>query len=391
VLFKSIYSYTLNRRHSAHLFADSAVRLGIVMGMHLNIPESLLNDRAAREHRVRIWWTAYVFDRTWASKLGHPVSVHDDDIDVDLPRSDGLVGHEDFGDHEYILRNIELARLTGRIIPSIYGRRRQQKPFSLRVQQALSDLTSWVESLPNHLQLHRSEDGTSSPSNVIYLHLTFNQCVIMATRPILLHVFRSNNETRASESSITSVPISEGARKIAQTCIQCARHSFRLLSEAWVQGSFAIFDYFNTQYLFSAAIILVISALFDNKNNRNDADDFDTSVQILSQLAQSGNFGAKEFCLHIDAMKLTIEESTSVMRTPLQTLPIGPPLAGGTPQMIFPYTSTAMTTGMALADSSLQQFLIQPDHNFLSENVAGLDEIQTPFWPDLWVGDWMNS
>lgn len=145
------------------------------MGMHLNMPESLLSDQAAREHRVRIWWTAYVFDRTWAAKLGHPVSVHDDDIDVDLPRGDGVVGHEDFGDHEYILRNIELARLTGRIIPSIYGRRKQQKSFSQRVQQALSDLTSWVESLPNHLQLHRSEDGMASPNNVIYLHLTFNQ------------------------------------------------------------------------------------------------------------------------------------------------------------------------------------------------------------------------
>jgi proline utilization trans-activator len=141
------------------------------MGMHLNIPESLLSDRAAREHRVRIWWSAYIFDRTWASKLGHPVSVHDDDIDVDLPCSDGFAGHEDFGDHEYILRSIELARLTGRIIPSIYGRRRQLKPFSQRVQQALSDLTSWVESLPDHLR----EDGMASPSNIIYLHLTFNQ------------------------------------------------------------------------------------------------------------------------------------------------------------------------------------------------------------------------
>jgi proline utilization trans-activator len=354
------------------------------MGMHLNIPESLLSDRAAREHRVRIWWTAYVFDRTWASKLGHPVSVHDDDIDVDLPRSDGLEGHEDFGDYEYILRTIELARLTGSIIPSIYGRRKQQKPFSSRVQQALSDLTSWVESLPSQLQLHRGEGETSSPSNVIYLHLTFNQCVIMATRPILLHVF-------SSDSNTASIPISEGARRISQTCIQCARHSFRLLSEAWLQGSFAIFDYFKTQYLFSAAIILVISALSDKNNDIHDADDFDTSIQILSQLAQSGNFGAKEFCLHIDAMKTTIEESALNMREPLTIIPISTPMSGTTQQAIFPYTATSMTTSMALADSSLRQFLIQPERNFLSANMTGLDEIQPNLWSDLWVGDWMNS
>jgi proline utilization trans-activator len=148
--------------------------------MHLNIPDSLLKDRAAREHRVRLWWTAYMFDRTWASKLGHPVSVHDDDFDVDLPSSEGLDGHEDFGDVEYILRSIQLARLTGRIIPSIYGRRGRQSPFSQRVQLALAELTNWVESLPNHLQLHQNEGETASPSNIIYLHLTFNQVCLEA-------------------------------------------------------------------------------------------------------------------------------------------------------------------------------------------------------------------
>lgn len=211
----------------------------------------------------------------------------------------------------------------------------------------------------------------------------------MATRPILLHVFRSNNEARASDSGEPRAPVSEGAQKIAQTCIQCARHSFRLLSEAWMQGAFALFDYFYTQYLFSAAIILVISALFDMDDSK-DADEFDTSVQILSQLAQSGNFGAKEFCLHIDAMKRTMEESLPPIRGNSRIGATAPVLTGSANQTTIPYTSPAMTTGMALTDSSLQQFLIQPDRNFQLANITGLDEIQTPFWPDIWVGNWMN-
>ncbi|TID17807.1 Alternative oxidase [Venturia nashicola] len=288
-LLLSLYSYNLNRRHSAHLFADSAIRLGIVMGMHLNIPESLLRDRAAREHRNRIWWTAYTFDRTWSSKLGHPVSVHDDDFDVDPPSADGLADDEDFGDHEYVLQNIELARLTGRIVPLLYGRRKQTKAFSQRVQQALTELTKWVENLPSHLQLNRGDNERMISSNMVYLHLTFNQCVIMVTRPILLHVFASTEKTRTNQGTNTSPPISEGARKIAQTCIQCARHSFRLLSESWIEGAFAIFDYFHTQYLFSAATILAISALSDTRPENSDADEFETACQILSQLGQIGD------------------------------------------------------------------------------------------------------
>ncbi|KAE9972638.1 hypothetical protein BLS_003935 [Venturia inaequalis] len=386
-LLLSLYSYNLNRRHSAHLFADSAIRLGIVMGMHLNIPESLLRDRAAREHRNRIWWTAYTFDRTWSSKLGHPVSVHDDDFDVDLPSADGLADDEDFGDHEYVLQNIELARLTGRIVPLLYGRRRQTKPFSQRVQQALTELTKWVENLPSHLQLNRGDNETKMSSNMIYLHLTFNQCVIMVTRPILLHVFASTEKARTDSST----PISEGARKIAQTCIQCARHSFRLLSESWIEGAFAIFDYFHTQYLFSAATILAISALSDTRSENSDADDFETACQILSQLGQSGNFGAREFCLHIDAMKHSIGTSVLTARDSQLSTTTSSIIPLSNQQIFDPFVSQAMTTGMALTEPTLQQLLAQPDSSFQLNNSADLDEIQMPFFPDLWVGDWMNS
>jgi hypothetical protein len=53
--------------------------------------------------------------------------------------------------------------------------------------------------------------------------------------------------------------------------------------------------------------------------------------------------------------------------------------------------SQAMTTGMALAEPTLQQLLAQPESNFQLNSSTDLDEIQTPFFPDLWVGDWMNS
>ena len=175
-----VYSYALNRRHSAYSFATSAVRIGTIMGMHLNIPDYQFRDRKAREHRIRIWWTAYIMDRTCASKLGLPVSIQDDDIQVDLPSSEALgdESQDDFGDAEYILRNIELAKLSAHSIGSIYSRRKHRSPFSQRVQLSLKDLTKWVESLPPHLQLGESGGGSASPNNIVYLHLTFNQASI---------------------------------------------------------------------------------------------------------------------------------------------------------------------------------------------------------------------
>lgn len=147
------------------------------MGLHLKVPEYQLSDRGAREHRHRIWWTAYICDRMWASKLGQPASIQDDDVDVDLPSSEGLTGPQarDFGDPDYIIASIKLARLATHIISSIYKRKGQHGAFSQRVQQALRNLRSWVEELPSHLQLDTEESLQTKTKPIVYLHLSFNQ------------------------------------------------------------------------------------------------------------------------------------------------------------------------------------------------------------------------
>lgn len=169
-----LYSYNLNRRHTAYLLASSAVRLSIVMGLNLNVPDSLYSNRLAREHRTRLWWTAYVLDRTCCSKLGHPASIADDDIMVDLPSSDNLEDSTDFEDVDYTLKSIELAGMSQQTRQQLYSRRKQHIPFSQRVQTTLKNITKWMETLPSQLQLDSSTRPTQ-PNSIVYLHLRFNQ------------------------------------------------------------------------------------------------------------------------------------------------------------------------------------------------------------------------
>lgn len=147
------------------------------MGLHLNVPESQLRDAAAREHRNRVWWTAYSFDRMWASRLGHPVAIQDSDIEVDFPSN---TPSDDFADSAYFIASIRLARLAGRVINSIYTRRPQQKTLSQRVQEALRDLRTFVEELPPHLHIEPTDGPEPSPKP-LSLHLYFNQVRICAS------------------------------------------------------------------------------------------------------------------------------------------------------------------------------------------------------------------
>lgn len=83
--FQSLYSFFLNRRHSAFLLVGSAMRLGLTLGLNHDIPECKCPNTVDRQHRTRLWWAIYVFDRMYGSKVGWPIQIADDDIYVEMP------------------------------------------------------------------------------------------------------------------------------------------------------------------------------------------------------------------------------------------------------------------------------------------------------------------
>lgn len=177
-LKKSFYSLCLNRRHSAYILAGLGLRLAVVMGLHLKVPPSVLPDLAAREHRNRVWWTAYTFDRMWSAKMGYPHAISDDEIKVDLPSNPHeQIDTADFPDRSYFVARITLAKLTSRIMNVIYGYDSQAKSLSERVQSAFRDLRTWMDDLPESLKVD-SAAQSKSDSRACSLQLLFNQVIL---------------------------------------------------------------------------------------------------------------------------------------------------------------------------------------------------------------------
>ncbi|KAF9632934.1 hypothetical protein BFW01_g3797 [Lasiodiplodia theobromae] len=319
LLLISFYSMALHRRYSAYILAGTAMRSAIVAGLHLNVPESQLPDPGVREHRQRLFWTAYNFDRMWASKLGHPPAIQDDDIGVDMP-SESPVGSKssnDFTDSAYHVANIRLTSLLTKVIRSVYSLRKQNQGESLstRVHQSLKDLQSWVESLPPQLQIDPSSE-TTHDLKTISLHLAFNQ--------------------------------------------------------SWIDGSFATFDCHFTQHLFSALTILAVSSLLDTKDSSGDHDAFEEAARLLDQLRAAGSCVAQEYGNHVEAMRTAVgaylkrtaaSPAESMVRRGQTTSPAG------------------TTADMALVDPSLRELLEQPflDLRFLDDAA----DCEGLYWPDL--------
>lgn len=187
------------------------MKLGLAIGLHQNVPISQLIDPVERQHRVRIWWTIYIFDRMWGSKMGLPVSILDEDIHVDMPSNTlpEQEHEEQFLDTSYMIASIKLAYIAGETITKIYSRRKYEETFLQRVQKLLKSLKVWMETLPGHIRL--AKDGTFNPKHIVNLHLSFNQ--------VGLHVHHkcsvTNSSGRHPRYPPNSPPCSHPAKQVS--------------------------------------------------------------------------------------------------------------------------------------------------------------------------------
>ncbi|KAL2817368.1 fungal-specific transcription factor domain-containing protein [Aspergillus granulosus] len=307
LLLLSLFSYYLNRRHSAYVLIGSAMRLGLCIGLNHNIPESQCIDPVERQHRVRIWWTIYIFDRMWASKMGLPSQILDDDIHLDMPSSisPSHIYEEQFSDAEYIQANIKLARIVGDTTAQVYSRRKYNETFLQRVQKLLKALKNWVDTLPEQLRLNVNEPELNR-KHITSIHLAFNQCVILTTRPTLLHLLKLND---ARENGVDTDPrenISQPVLTLGEACIHAARHSHSLILTKWINGLLPVFGYFHAHYLFSSCVVLAMSS-FVPIGSPADLGAFETGLEVLSSMSENGNLAASEFYHHLKQVKSCLD------------------------------------------------------------------------------------
>ncbi|KAK0654827.1 fungal-specific transcription factor domain-containing protein [Cercophora newfieldiana] len=388
-LLLSLYSFTLNRVYAAYTLAGEAARMAVIMGLHLNIPLSQLRDPVIREHRNRLWWSCYTMDRMFASKLGCPPAIQDEDVKVDLPSTIMVEGPaaNDFGYAGHYCASVKLASIAMHTVRSIYTGKDQAKALFNKVQQRVKELKVWSEELPPALHLDTSPRPNPNYHNydLLYLHLSLNQTIILATRPILLYGLCLQNSGR-------QVP--EPAKPLMDACIRCARQTSRILSESWIHGAFPALYHDLTQCLFSALTVLAVSSLLDHSECVSDREWFEESVELLSQLKDSGNFPAREFYRHVELIIGTIKQVEerkqgrlvmSAGAGPRDTACGGLAVQGVRGEGTAHAFGAAVTAEIALTEPSLQQLLMQPtvDMQFPESGFDLFSEENGLFWPEF--------
>jgi len=368
-LLLAFYSHILNRRHSAYHFIETALRLGMTLGLQHNIPTHINVTPTVRQHRLRLWWSIYYCDRVWGSQLGYALSIQDHSISADMPSFAGLDEKQqlDFVDPEYATATVKLARLVGDVMTSFYNRN-QMQPFIRNFSDILTHLKEWKANLPGSIRLLVGDLSATLPRHLVYLHLSINQCVILVTRPVLLYVFNQTITAQGTPYRTPSIP--PLVYFPAEEPIQAARQTSDLVTQSWVDG--CNLGCFDAHSIFSSAMILAISSLL--ASNGSDGRLFDTTSQILHNFAEHGNLTAAEFLSHIELISRSMKphcEKSSRSQTSTGQQNIATDLRLETLEIT---TSNGFLDGVTTEDFILNGETYTVDFDFLDQLVGFEDQ-----------------
>ena len=181
----------------------------------------------------------------------------------------------------------------------------------------------------------------------------------------------------------TEPDIPESALALSEACVTCARHSYGLLTDNWTNGSLMVFDYFDTQYMFSTATILAISVLWERNTCSGDRDRLECVGQFLLQLKLNGNLAAAEFHQHVSAIMPLLEERQSESRSRDRAHAV-PDTAGDSSfgmTLAQGYSDQRATTEITLNEPFFQDLLAQPatDLQFIDQ-ASFMDVDPSLYW-----------
>lgn len=152
----------------------------------------------------------------------------------------------------------------------------------------------------------------STPRPVASLHLAYNQCIIQTTRPVLLHLFKMQFQLGSKSRDDAEQPLPPRQRispitlALAESCMNAAQASSRIVEGLFLDGSIATFGFWDAHHIFSAAMMLVMSAVM--RPTPVNSDPLETLLSVLRALKSDGNIPAVDFCERLSHIQACVSK-----------------------------------------------------------------------------------
>ncbi|KAL4969847.1 uncharacterized protein BDV14DRAFT_195379 [Aspergillus stella-maris] len=278
-----LYLYSIDHRSSAHVYIGHAIRIAQMDGMHTQLPEDELGPEIVARCR-NLWWTLYVLDRHISSSVGASMTPQDSDISALLdPPAAGSQSDATLG------LSVRLSHLLSYILSTIYkGTKTQLGTFLETTRSILHILAGHAREIESIIHLKFQNSVDTMPKGTRHITLLYHQCVIVATRPLLLSVLKERlqklghgAEDWQSIVAPTNALISAGIKSAAKT-LQILMDEENSLQEVFLP--------FDMEFTYAAAMhVMMAGALFPNVMEAQEFNYVRTAYGILDTMISRGN------------------------------------------------------------------------------------------------------
>ncbi|KZT34004.1 hypothetical protein SISSUDRAFT_1053457 [Sistotremastrum suecicum HHB10207 ss-3] len=216
LLLLAIREFGMGGMTEAWLYTGIAIRMALDLGMNRSGETWKRNGRHVfTEHqktvRKRIWLSCVKLDKYISMYMGRPIAIHEDAYDTDLPPlEDGDELNLWFPDALRSIRtnylpvsarlmqcchaNSRLSRVVGRILERLYAVHIERLKTDKETRQELvQNLQSWLNDLPEDLQVQNVQRMYEVPPHFLMLHLQYWTAMILIHRPFIR--FKSSSKT----------------------------------------------------------------------------------------------------------------------------------------------------------------------------------------------------
>ncbi|KAK2761328.1 hypothetical protein FQN54_001850 [Arachnomyces sp. PD_36] len=289
-----------------------AIRIAQLEGLHTQLPEEELGEATVTRCR-NLWWTLYIMDRHFSSSLGLPMTTQDSDITtlIDPPSTcsqrDATASLE-----------VRLSHLLSSILTTIYKTERTQLgTFLEKTRSILHTMAGHAQEIENIIHLKFQNSVDTMPKGTRRITCLYHQCVIVATRPLLLSVLKERLE-KLGHGEEDWQNFLTPTKTLISTGIKSAAKTLQILSD--VDSLLEVFLPFDLEFTYAAAIHLTMAnALFprvpESQTSSQDAH------SILDEMIRKGNRLAevrKKELAHLESLFQELQDR--IERRGLQTL-----------------------------------------------------------------------
>ncbi|EXJ81855.1 hypothetical protein A1O1_07920 [Capronia coronata CBS 617.96] len=280
----TLFLMSIDMKEAAYGYIGQAARICLVEGLHQDTPRQVMGDKLANRHRD-LWWTVYILDRRLSSMIGTPCSIQDVDITCPLPATDSQLG-------TVLNIHVKISRLMTQVQNSVYSVEHLSRPFVKIVQSTLRNMAAMAHEMET-VFASASYGSIDSVSTVAcHISLSYHHCILLATRPLLLHLLITQLKGNVSHHNIEQ-NLRPQTRHLLETSMQSARMTLKRLATLYEHHLLDAFLPFDLESAFSAAFIITLASVIVPSMVSDAAAYRSISYRIIDYLIRKGNLPAR--------------------------------------------------------------------------------------------------